>query len=409
MSKKTKNIAIRFNNEANVCYKNKQHRDAVLLYTKAIELAPDISHFYGNRAQALYQLKRFQEAVDDSLKAVELDPAFWKGQVRVGKCFLRLGLLAEARECFAKTIAAFAQCTEAVSVAQLELEKLEVAEAQQREVQTQYDCEDYGNCALGLEKLIDVVSHNVEVHLMLADAYCHLGRYDATVSLVERTRQRFLLAGGEQHRLLVIEMRALGALTAGRWGLQDRVKSHWVQPWSSGSEGPSLYECLGVATSASQDDIVTAYTDIASHCHPERQPQSIEQAELDEVTARYLDATIAFTMLSDAELRELYDLGVSPRAILSEDIDPYVLFCGLPPEGAASSSGTVCAHGCVGLTCTPLVSIASGACWLAHLTKMKFSGSGEGLSWQEQRVGLLQRQRKEMLQAARERKNRSET
>lgn len=38
MSRKAKNAAIRLNNEANVCYKNRQPRDAVQLYTKAIGL-----------------------------------------------------------------------------------------------------------------------------------------------------------------------------------------------------------------------------------------------------------------------------------------------------------------------------------------------------------------------------------
>eukprot|EP00667_Euglena_gracilis_P024006 EG_transcript_27347 len=201
-------------------------------------------------------------------------------------------------------------------------------------------------------------------------------------------------------------MRALGALSAVRWGLQDRVRGHWRRPCSS-TEGPSLYDCLGVTAQTPADEVVAAYADIASRCHPERQPQSIEQAELDEVTSRYLDATIAFMILSDGELRELYDLGVSPSAILSEDIDPYVLFCGLPPEEeATSSTGVVCLHGCMGLTCAPVVAAASGACWLAHVAKTKLSG-GEGLSWPEQRASLLERQRKRMLHAARERAGRS--
>jgi hypothetical protein len=44
------------------------------------------------------------------------------------------------------------------------------------------------------------------------------------------------------------------------------------------------------------------------------------------------DATTAFIVLLDPELRELYDLGVSPHLILSEDVDPFILFCGLPPQ-----------------------------------------------------------------------------
>lgn len=105
----------------------------------------------------------------------------------------------------------------------------------------------------------------------------------------------------------------------------DQSRQHKTQQVSGGAwpcsstEGPSLYDCLGVTAQTPADEVVAAYagmclpplhcirsgvaqiwgreaflgwrrassvggwvlrrpSDIASRCHPERQPQSIEQA-----------------------------------------------------------------------------------------------------------------------------------
>src|SRR5919206_1418081 len=60
------------------------------------------------------------------------------------------------------------------------------------------------------------------------------------------------------------------------------------------------YEILGVARSASDDDIKKAYRRLALQYHPDRN-------NAPEATERFKEATEAYQVLSDAEKRGLYD------------------------------------------------------------------------------------------------------
>ena len=45
-----------------------------------------------------------------------------------------------------------------------------------------------------------------------------------------------------------------------------------------------------------------------------------------------MEVTEAFVVLSDATTRDLYDEGYAVDDILSEDLDPLTIFCGVVPE-----------------------------------------------------------------------------
>lgn len=80
----------------NQLYKIKQYNSALPLYTKAIELCPDVAAYYGNRAACYIMLNRFEEALEDVRKAVQLDHTFVRGYVRMAKCGIALGNLTTA-------------------------------------------------------------------------------------------------------------------------------------------------------------------------------------------------------------------------------------------------------------------------------------------------------------------------
>lgn len=65
------------------------------------------------------------------------------------------------------------------------------------------------------------------------------------------------------------------------------------------------YALLGVARDASQDDIKRAYRKLARELHPDVNPDPASQERFKEVTA-------AYEVLSDAEKRQMYDLGADP-------------------------------------------------------------------------------------------------
>ncbi|KAL0096486.1 hypothetical protein J3Q64DRAFT_1707912 [Phycomyces blakesleeanus] len=83
-------------NQANQQYKDGNYREAVELYSKAIELSPKTPTYYSNRAAALMMLSKYKEAASDCRVATELDPENTKAYARGGKCHLYLGNLEAA-------------------------------------------------------------------------------------------------------------------------------------------------------------------------------------------------------------------------------------------------------------------------------------------------------------------------
>ena len=61
------------------------------------------------------------------------------------------------------------------------------------------------------------------------------------------------------------------------------------------------YEVLGVARTASGDEIKTAYRKLAFHYHPDRNPDNAEAEE------KFKEAAEAYEILSDANKRAQYD------------------------------------------------------------------------------------------------------
>ncbi|MDR0345009.1 MAG: DnaJ domain-containing protein, partial [Nocardiopsaceae bacterium] len=67
------------------------------------------------------------------------------------------------------------------------------------------------------------------------------------------------------------------------------------------------YSVLGVRRDASQDDIKKAYRRLARELHPDVNPDPQTQDRFKEITQ-------AYEVLSDAEKRQMYDLGADPFA-----------------------------------------------------------------------------------------------
>src|SRR5437762_4107452 len=68
----------------------------------------------------------------------------------------------------------------------------------------------------------------------------------------------------------------------------------------------NLYDVLGVAKNASQDEIKKAYRKLARQYHPDRNPGDASAEE------RFKEVQSAYDVLSDAEKRKNYDTFGSP-------------------------------------------------------------------------------------------------
>jgi len=103
--------------------------------------------------------------------------------------------------------------------------------------------------------------------------------------------------------------------------------------------GDSLYLVLGIAKTATSDDIKKAYRKLALKCHPDKNPDNPEAAE------KFKEINHANSILSDSTKRNIYDnygsLGLSiAEQIGEENVNAYFLvtsgwckalfaFCGL--------------------------------------------------------------------------------
>lgn len=84
-------LAERKKNEGNELYKAKDYREALKLYTQAIDLCPDCAAYYSNRSACYMMLGKYHDALNDAREAVRLDTTFVKGYLRVAKCNIALG------------------------------------------------------------------------------------------------------------------------------------------------------------------------------------------------------------------------------------------------------------------------------------------------------------------------------
>ena len=83
-------LAEEWNEKGKAYVKEKNFKEALLCYSKAIYLNPNEQKYYANRSLMHYNLKDFAQAKIDAEKAIELDPNIPKSYIRLGKACLAL-------------------------------------------------------------------------------------------------------------------------------------------------------------------------------------------------------------------------------------------------------------------------------------------------------------------------------
>src|SRR5690349_13665618 len=81
----------------NQAFSAKNFEEAVLQFSKAIEVDPGNHVLYSNRSASYASLKQYDKALDDANKTVELKPDWPKGYSRKGAALLGLKSLEEAK------------------------------------------------------------------------------------------------------------------------------------------------------------------------------------------------------------------------------------------------------------------------------------------------------------------------
>ena len=81
---------------ANDFFKDKKYNDAILNYTKAIDLISTNPVYYSNRSMAYLRVESFGYALEDASKAIQLDPKYIKGYYRRASSNMALGKFKKA-------------------------------------------------------------------------------------------------------------------------------------------------------------------------------------------------------------------------------------------------------------------------------------------------------------------------
>mmetsp|Transcript_24086 Transcript_24086/g.61749 ORF Transcript_24086/g.61749 Transcript_24086/m.61749 type:complete len:494 (-) Transcript_24086:75-1556(-) len=88
--------------EANIAFKEHHFPQAVVGYTRAIDLDPSNAVYYSNRAFAHIKLENFGSAIADATKSLELDPTYVKAYYRRGDAQFALGHFKDSLSDFKK-------------------------------------------------------------------------------------------------------------------------------------------------------------------------------------------------------------------------------------------------------------------------------------------------------------------
>lgn len=100
------------NKQGTIQYQVKQYHNAILFYSQAIQLQPQVAKYYGNRSACYIMLDDYIRGLQDAKKAVELDAGYLKGYMRIVTCCMASGDLQYAQKTLLTARGIFTESTE---------------------------------------------------------------------------------------------------------------------------------------------------------------------------------------------------------------------------------------------------------------------------------------------------------
>ncbi len=162
----------------NQIYRSGQYSQALALYSKAIELAPDVGAYYGNRAACWSRLQQYPRVIDDCTEALKRDPALVKVRLRQVAAMTSLGKLQEACDVLEAGLAlpgdASADCAE-------QLKKLQEVQSGLRMGNIEMEKGRWSQAMRQFQKVTEGGGNWAEPHLKLAQCRYELRQYAEAV------------------------------------------------------------------------------------------------------------------------------------------------------------------------------------------------------------------------------------
>lgn len=158
--------------EGNIHYRNQDYHKALACYSRAIELCPESTAYYGNRAACRIMMGAYQDALQDARDSVRLDKTFAKGYVRIAKCCLALGDSAAALNAINR-----AEELEPTSDLANEKRSLQMLQTHTEDMTKSYEKGDYRKVIYCCDRALEHAVASRRIKLTKAECLALLGRY----------------------------------------------------------------------------------------------------------------------------------------------------------------------------------------------------------------------------------------
>ena len=209
--------AVQLKEQGNAIYRSGQYAQALAMYSKAIDMAPEVGAYYGNRAACWSMMQQYPRAVDDCQQALSRDPALAKVRLRMVTALTHLGKLARALEVLQEGVAlggdAAAGCVE-------KLKALQQVETDLQQGNLAMEKGEFSKARTAFQKVVDGGGVWAEPHFKLGTARFELGNYGeavkaakAALAVDQNLLPAYLLRANALHRLGMTE-KGIGHLEA---------------------------------------------------------------------------------------------------------------------------------------------------------------------------------------------------
>ena len=162
----------------NQIYRSGQYAQALALYSKAIDMAPEVGAYYGNRAACWSMMMQFPRVVEDCTEALNRDPALAKVRLRQVVALTTLGKLQQGCDVLEAGIAlggdAAAGCAE-------QLKSLQAVQAGLRLGNMEMDKGRWTQAKRQFQKVTEAGGNWAEPHLKLGQCRYELKEYAEAV------------------------------------------------------------------------------------------------------------------------------------------------------------------------------------------------------------------------------------
>eukprot|EP00471_Norrisiella_sphaerica_P004145 CAMPEP_0184491986 /NCGR_PEP_ID=MMETSP0113_2-20130426/21945_1 /TAXON_ID=91329 /ORGANISM="Norrisiella sphaerica, Strain BC52" /LENGTH=487 /DNA_ID=CAMNT_0026876577 /DNA_START=330 /DNA_END=1793 /DNA_ORIENTATION=- len=160
--------------EGNKKFKDGYYRQAIDLYTEAIELNDSEKTFYTNRATARMKLGKYEEAAEDCVKAVEIDTRFSKAYQKGSSSYCHLGKFDEAETFLKKGNKANPYDLNIRG----EMQKVKDIRKRQEEAKNAVESGNFDKAMLIFPGIDKVVTHDLETGMLKIRALLGVKRYE---------------------------------------------------------------------------------------------------------------------------------------------------------------------------------------------------------------------------------------